>query len=115
MSSAHAERRAVVEDDHRRRPRRAALTPNGMVGVVDEQMMFGLADEAEQVRHVAAAAALDVVGVDGPPGDRGDRVLELGRLVEPVGVERDGHVVRVGESRGRGRSARGRRRSPRGS
>ncbi len=75
----------------------AALTPNGMVGVVDEQMMFGFADEAEQVRHVAAAAPLDVVGVDRPAGDRGDRVLELGRLVQPVRVQRDGDVVRVGE------------------
>ena len=57
-----------------------------------------LADEPEQVRHVAAAAALDVIGVDGPAGDRGDRVLELGRLVQAVGVERDGDVVGVGEA-----------------
>ena len=47
---------------------------------------------------MAAAAALDVVGVDGPAVDRGDRVLELGALVQPVGVERDGDVVRVGEA-----------------
>ncbi len=39
-----------------------------------------------------------MVRVNGPPGDRGDRVLELGRLVEPVGVERDRHVVGVRES-----------------
>ena len=45
-----------------------------------------------------AAGALDVIGVDGPAGDRGDRVLQLGRLVQPVGVERDRHVVRVGEA-----------------
>ena len=81
----------------------AALTPNGIVGVVDEQRMFGLADEAEQVRHVAAAAPLHVVGVDRPPGDRRDRVLELGRLVQPVGVERDGDVVGIGEPQRRGR------------
>ena len=48
-----------------------------------------LAHEADEVGHVAAAGALDVVGVDGPAGDRGDRVLELGGLVQPVGVERD--------------------------
>ena len=59
--------------------------------------MFGSRTSPMQVRHVAAAAALDVVGVDGPAGDRGDRVLELGDLVQAVGVERDRDVVRVGE------------------
>ena len=97
MSSGDRERRAVVEDDHRdafgrrvdperdRRRRRRAQDVR-------------LAHEAQQVREVAAATPLDVIGVDGPAGDRGDGVLELGRLVEPVGVERDGHVVRIGEA-----------------
>jgi hypothetical protein len=57
-----------------------------------------LADQAEEVGDVPAAGALDVIGVDGPAGDRRDRVLELGRLVEAVGVERDRHVVGVGEA-----------------
>ena len=92
-----AERRPVVEDDHRhllggridaprhRRRRRRA----------DD---VGLADEPDGVRHVPAAAALDVVGVDGPAVDRGDRVLQLGALVQPVGVERDADVVGLGEA-----------------
>ena len=88
------ERRPVVEDDHRellgggvdaprhgRRRRRA-----------DD---VRLADEPDDVGHVATAAALDVIGVDGPAVDRGDRVLELGALVQPVRVERDAHVVPV--------------------
>ena len=45
-----------------------------------------------------AAAPLDVIGVDRPPGDRRDRVLQLGRLVQAVGVERDADVVRIGEA-----------------
>ena len=43
------------------------------------------------------AASFHVVGVDGPAGNGGNRVLELGRLVQAVGVQADGHVVRVGE------------------
>ena len=46
---------------------------------------------------MAAARALHVVRVDGPAGDRGDGVLELGDLVEPVGVEADRDVARFGE------------------
>ena len=42
---------------------------------------------------MAAARALDVVGVHGPAADRGDGVLELGGLVQAVRVERDGDVV----------------------
>ena len=73
-----------------------AATPYGTVGVVDEQMHVRLADQSQEIGNVAAARALHVVGVDGPPGDGRDGVLELGRLVEPVGVERHGHVVTVG-------------------
>ena len=47
---------------------------------------------------MAAAAPLDVVGVDRPAGDGGDRVLELGRLVQAVGVEGDRDVVGLGEA-----------------
>ena len=36
---------------------------------------------------MTAAAALDVIRVDRPAGDRRDRVLELGRFVQPVGVQ----------------------------
>ena len=42
---------------------------------------------------MAAAGALDVVGVDRPARDGGDRVLELGRLVQAVGVERHRDVM----------------------
>ena len=44
---------------------------------------------------MATAGALDVVGVDGPTVDRGDRVRQLGRLVQAVGVQRDADIVRV--------------------
>ncbi len=47
---------------------------------------------------MTAAAPLDVVGVDRPAGDGRDRVLELGRLVEAVGVEGDRDVVGLGEA-----------------
>ena len=51
-----------------------------------------------QVGHVAAARALDVVRMDRPAVDRGDGVLELRRLVQAIGVERDGDLMRVGEA-----------------
>ena len=60
-----------------------------------------LADQAQQVRHVPASGPLDVVGVDRAPGDRGDRVLELRRLVEPVRMERHGQVAGVGVAQDR--------------
>ena len=44
---------------------------------------------------MAAPAALDVVGVDRPAGDRRHRVLELRGLLEPVGVEAQRQVARV--------------------
>ena len=37
-----------------------------------------------------------MIGVDRPAGDRRHRVLELGCLVEPIGVEADRDVARVG-------------------
>ena len=93
----HAERRPVVEDDHRdlfgrrvhaerhRRRRRRA----------DD---VRLADQPKQVRDVPAAAPFDVVGVDRSPRDGGDCLFELGGFVEPVGVQRDGDVVGIGEA-----------------
>ena len=60
-------------------------------------MIVRLADQPDEVRDVAAAGALDVVGVDRAAGDGRHRVLELRGLVEPVGVEADRDVVRVGE------------------
>ena len=68
--------------------------------MVDEHRIDGSRTSADEVGHVTAAGALDVVGVDGPAGDRRDGVLELGRLVEAVGVERHGHVGPVGEGEG---------------
>jgi len=56
-----------------------------------------LADETKQVGDVAATRPFDVVRVDSAAGDRGDRVLELRRLVEAVGVERDRDPAGVGE------------------
>ena len=73
----------------------AVWTPNGRVGVVDEHRIEGSRTRPQEVRHVAAARPLDVVRVDRPAGDRRHRVLELGALVEPVGVEADGDVALV--------------------
>ena len=108
------ERRAVVEDDHRE------LLGGGVDAPRHGRRRRGaddvrLADETDDVGHVAAAAALDVVGVDGPAVDRRDGVLELGALVQPVGVERDAHVVGVGVAQGVVDELRDTRRSPRGS
>ena len=55
-----------------------------------------LANESERVRDVSAAGPLDVIGVDGAAGDRRDGSLELGRLVQRVGVQAHRDVVRVG-------------------
>ena len=49
---------------------------------------------------MAAAGALHVVGVHRAAADRFDRALELGRLVEPVGVQAHRHVVRLGRGQG---------------
>ena len=46
---------------------------------------------------MTAARPFDVVRVDRSAGDRGDRVLQLRRLVESVGVERDRYAAGVGE------------------
>ena len=55
------------------------------------------AGELEQVGRVAAAAALDVEGVEvRPPNDR-ERVLDREHLVEAVGVDRELDVVAVGD------------------
>ncbi len=58
----------------------------------------GLAHEADQVRDVTAARAFDVVGVNRTARDRGDSVLELAGLIEPVGVQRDRDIIGVGEA-----------------
>jgi hypothetical protein len=56
-----------------------------------------LSHDAEQVRHVTPAGSLDVVRVHRAAARRRDGVLELARLVQPVGVEADGDVVRLGD------------------
>ena len=47
---------------------------------------------------MTAAAALHVIGMDRPPVDRRDGIVELGALVQAIGVQRDADVVRVGEA-----------------
>ena len=74
----------------------AVLTPYGKVGVVDEQRMFDSRTSPSR-SGTWPPRPLDVVGVNGPTGDGGDRVLELGGLVETVRVERDGDAGRLGE------------------
>src|SRR4030095_16278361 len=52
--------------------------------------------DAEQVRRVPAAGALDVVHVDRAVADGRKRVLTEPELVDRVGVQMDGEVVPVG-------------------
>ena len=65
--------------------------------------------DPDDVRRVASPGALGVVGVDRPPGDRRQGVLQEAGLVDRVGVERDLDIQLVGHpqggvDRGRGRS-----------
>ena len=66
--------------------------------------------DADDVRRVAAAGALGVVGVDRPAGDRLERRLEEAGLVERVGVDRDLDAGLVGDAQAG--VDRGRRRAP---
>ena len=70
----------------------------------------GCAGDLDDVRRVAAAGALGVEGVDGAALERRDRVLDEARFVERVGVDRDLHVVFVGDRQAA--VDRGRRRAP---
>jgi hypothetical protein len=79
---------AVIEDDHRH-VLGGRVYPERDRGRRRRADDVGFADETEEVRRVTAAGALDVIGVDRSTGDRGDRVLELGGLVQAVGVECD--------------------------
>ena len=66
----------------------------GRVGARGQDV--GQAGDLDDVRGVAAAGPLGVVGVDRPALDRGDRVLDEPGLVERVGVDGDLDVVLVG-------------------
>ena len=68
------------------------LTVNGLVGLVDDGQAVRLAGDADDVRCVAAAGALGVIGVDRAAVDRRDRVLVEPRLVQRVGVDLHLHV-----------------------
>ena len=56
-----------------------------------------LAAHLDDVRRVAAAGALGVVGVDGAVLERGDGVLDEAQLVQRVGVDHHLDVVFVGD------------------
>ena len=73
----------------------AVSTPNGTVGVVEEVRIRSRPASAQEVGRVAAAGALDVEGVDGATGERGQRPLDREHLVEAVGVDRELDVVAV--------------------
>ena len=68
------------------------------------------AGRLDDVRGVAAARALGVIGVDRASGDRRERGLDEARFVERVGVDRDLDVEFVGDAQ-RGIDRR-RRRAP---
>ena len=66
------------------------------MGLVDDGKTFSSAAIFDDVRGVAAAGALGVVGVDGPARNGGDGVLDKAGLVQGVGVDGYRHVVTVG-------------------
>ena len=76
----------------------SVLTVYGRVGLVELGQHVRLAADADDVRRVAAARALGVVGVDRPALERGDRVVDEARLVQRVGVDRDLDVVALGHA-----------------
>ena len=57
----------------------------------------GHTGELQHVGHVAAAAALDVEGVDGATVQHAQRVVHREAFVEAVGVQRDLHVELLGD------------------
>ena len=73
------------------------LTVYGRVGLVDDGSTFGSPHDLDDVGRVAAARAFGVVGVDRAALERGDRVFDEARFVQRVGVDRDLHVVLVGD------------------
>ena len=73
------------------------LMPAGQRRVGRARQHVALADDLEEVRRVAAAGALAVVGVDRPAVERGDGVLDVAGLVQRVGVDRDRDVELVGD------------------
>ena len=74
------------------------LTVCGRVGFVEDGQDVRKRRDPDDVRRVAAARALGVVGVDRPAGDRLERRLEEAGLVERVGVDRDLHAGLVGDA-----------------
>ena len=63
-----------------------------------------LAADADDVGRVAAAGALGVIGVDRAALERRDRVVDVARLVQRVGVDRHLHVEAIGHASGSSRS-----------
>ena len=84
----HEHVEVLVERVDRERPRRVRRAREHV----------RLAADADDVRRVPAARALGVVGVDRAALERGDRVVDVARLVQRVGVDRDLHVVALGDA-----------------
>ena len=82
----------------------SVLTVYGPRRVGRARQHVRLAAHLDDVGRVAAAGALGVVGVNRPALERRDRVVDVARLVQRVGVDRDLDVVRVGDRRGSSRS-----------
>ena len=83
------------------------LTVCGSVGFVDPGMTCGWPQIFMMSGRVAAAGALRVEGVDRAAVDGPQRGLEVARLVEAVGVQRDLDTHLVGRTQ-RGVDRRGR-------
>ena len=67
-------------------------------GISRARQHVGLAAHANDVRCMAAARTLGVIGVDRPPFERGDRIVHEAGFVQRVGVDSDLHVVLVGHA-----------------
>ena len=76
----------------------SVLTVNGPRRVGAARQHVRLAADADDVRGVPAAGALRVVGVDRAAGDRREAVVDVARLVQRVGVDRDLDVLCVGDA-----------------
>ena len=79
-------------------PSSTALTPHGIVGVVEEQMTF--ASRTMPIRSGTCPPPVPSTWYAWTvrPGDRGDGVLELRALVQAVGVQAHRDVVAVREA-----------------
>ena len=86
----------------------------GSRGIGRARQHVRLAAHANDVGRVPAASAFGVIRVNRPALEGRDRVVDVARFVQRVGVERDLHVVEVGDRQARIDGRRASCPSPRG-